>query len=294
MNDKMNELTQMGSRLSVCRQNKNLTQEELAYRLGITPQALSKWERGVSFPDISMLADISRLLEVSTDYLLGIGMQDRKESSERAMQLEIGKNLNSCLEAPELIFGMKLVPLFMDNKFGPKIWEMRRRLSCAGTLLPIVRLRDDKRLEDQEFMILAYRNVLYSEVLETIDEGTLDYMLQKLEETVREKYDEILNPDIVKNLVDHLKIGHSALIEGVVPERIPYCLLLEVMKKVLIRGNGAAYLPKIIEVMDCALYHEPGLSVDELVDRVVQEIEREDNFWVIMHKREEEKRKREN
>lgn len=291
MNDKMNELTQIGSRLSVCRQNKNMTQEELAYKLGITPQALSKWERSVSFPDISMLADISRLLEVSTDYLLGMGMQDGQESSEKSMQLEIGKNLNSCLEAPELKFGMKLVSLFMDHKFGPKISEMRRRLSREGTLLPIVRLRDDNWLEDQEFMILAYHNVLYSEVLETIDEGTLDYMLQKLEETVREKYNEILNPDIVKNLVDHLKIGHPALIEGVVPERIPYCLLMEVMKKVLVRGDGAAYLPKIIEVMDCALYHEPRLSVDELVNRVVQEIEREDNFWVVMHKREEERRK---
>ena len=287
MNDKTNELTQIGSRLSVCRQNKNMTQEELAYRLGITPQALSKWERSVSFPDISMLADISRLLEVSTDYLLGLGMQGGKESNEKSMQIEIGKNLNSCLEAPELIFGTKLVSLFIDNKFAPKIWEMRRRLSCTGTLLPIVRLRDAERLEDQEFMILAYDNVLYSEVLETIDEGTLDYMLQKLEETVREKYYEILNPDIVKNLVDHLKIGHPALIEGVVPERIPYCLLMEVMKKVLSRGDGAAYLPKIIEVMDCALYHEPGLSVDELADRVVKEIEREDNFWVLMHKREE-------
>ena len=287
MNDKTNELTQIGSRLSVCRQNKNMTQEELAYRLGITPQALSKWERGVSFPDISMLADISRLLEVSTDYLLGLGMQDGKESSEKAIQHEIGKNLNSCLQATELIFGMKLVSLFIDNQYVSKIMEMRKRLSRTGTLLPIVRLRDDERLEEREFMILAYDNVLYSEVLETIDEGTLDYMLQKLEETVREKYDEILNPDIVKNLVDNLKIGHPALIEGVVPERIPYCLLMEVMKKVLSRGDGAAYLPKIIEVMDCALYHEPGLSVAELADRVVKEIEREDNFWVIMHKREE-------
>lgn len=38
------ETQQIGSRLSVCRQNKNMTQEELAYRLGVTPQALSKWE----------------------------------------------------------------------------------------------------------------------------------------------------------------------------------------------------------------------------------------------------------
>ena len=38
------------SRLSMFRQNKNMTQEELAGRMGVTPQALSKWERGHSLP----------------------------------------------------------------------------------------------------------------------------------------------------------------------------------------------------------------------------------------------------
>ena len=40
------------SRLSMFRQNKNMTQEELAERMGVTPQALSKWERGQTLPDI--------------------------------------------------------------------------------------------------------------------------------------------------------------------------------------------------------------------------------------------------
>lgn len=284
MADKGNELMQIGSRLSVCRQNKNMTQEELAYRLGITSQALSKWERGISFPDISMLADISRLLEVSTDYLLGLGAREEKGDDQKAMQLEIGNNLRSCMEATELIFGAKLVSLFMDNKFTPKILEIRRRLSYNGILMPIVRLRDNTTLQEQEFMIVAYHNVLYSETLENVDEGTLDYMLQKLEEVVREKYYEILSPDIVKNLVDNLKTEYPALIEGVVPERIPYSLLTEVMKKILRRGDGACFLPKIIEIMDCALYYEQGLSVEELTEKVAHEIEREDNFWLLTHK----------
>ena len=44
-----------GSKLAECRRNKNFTQEELANRLGVTPQALSKWENGLSSPDISMI-----------------------------------------------------------------------------------------------------------------------------------------------------------------------------------------------------------------------------------------------
>lgn len=275
------DFMQIGSRLSVCRQNKNLTQEELAFRLGITPQALSKWERGVSFPDISMLADLARLLGVSSDFLLGLGTDSDGDNEDRVPQVQVGNNLRNSLQPLELTFGLKLVPYFEAYPVVDRIQEIRKRLSYEGILMPIVRIRDWSPLEEQEFMILSYQNVLYSQVVETLQEGTPDYMFQKLEETVRKKYHEILNPDLVKNLVDDLKIRYPALIEGVVPEKIPYCLLTEVMKKVLARGDFARYLPKMIEVMACALYHKPELTADELAERIAHEIERADNFWLL-------------
>ena len=42
----------IGDKTSEYRQNKGLTQEELAGKIGVTPQALSKWERGQSLPDV--------------------------------------------------------------------------------------------------------------------------------------------------------------------------------------------------------------------------------------------------
>lgn len=60
-----------GSKISECRQNKGMTQEELAGRIGVTPQALSKWERGQSLPDVALLADLCSILGCSADYLLG-------------------------------------------------------------------------------------------------------------------------------------------------------------------------------------------------------------------------------
>ncbi len=52
------------------RKEKNMTQEEMANRLGVSAPAVNKWERGVSMPDISLLAPIARLLGVSLDELL--------------------------------------------------------------------------------------------------------------------------------------------------------------------------------------------------------------------------------
>lgn len=44
---------------------KNLTQEEVAAYLGITPQSVSKWERGESYPDITLLPALANIFETS-------------------------------------------------------------------------------------------------------------------------------------------------------------------------------------------------------------------------------------
>lgn len=52
------------------RKSKNMTQEEMANRLGVTAPAVNKWENEVSFPDITLLAPIARLLGITADELL--------------------------------------------------------------------------------------------------------------------------------------------------------------------------------------------------------------------------------
>lgn len=60
-----------------------LTQEQIAEMLGVTSQAISKWECGTSYPDIEMLPIIANIFMVSTDYLLGVDItrQDHEISS---------------------------------------------------------------------------------------------------------------------------------------------------------------------------------------------------------------------
>lgn len=51
----------------------NLSQKELAEKVYVTPQNLSKWENGLSNPDIWNLCRIAGVLDLSCDYLLGRG-----------------------------------------------------------------------------------------------------------------------------------------------------------------------------------------------------------------------------
>lgn len=61
---------QIGKVIRTYRKSKNMTQEEMANRLGVTAPAVNKWENGNSFPDIMLLAPIARLLGVTLDELL--------------------------------------------------------------------------------------------------------------------------------------------------------------------------------------------------------------------------------
>jgi len=54
------------------RTSKNLTQEDVAMYLGITPQSVSKWERGESYPDIELLPSLANIFETSIDLLIGM------------------------------------------------------------------------------------------------------------------------------------------------------------------------------------------------------------------------------
>lgn len=67
----MFNMNEVGKRISKLRKENNLTQVELADKLGISYQAVSNWERGDSMPDIAKLADLSQIFNVSIDELLG-------------------------------------------------------------------------------------------------------------------------------------------------------------------------------------------------------------------------------
>lgn len=82
----MNET--FGQRFQRLRKKANLTQEEVATKLNITAQAVSKWENDVSAPDISVLVEISDILGVTLNELLG------KQTETTLLPEQQRKNIN--------------------------------------------------------------------------------------------------------------------------------------------------------------------------------------------------------
>lgn len=75
----MIDTNNLGRKIADARRNARLTQNDLAARVGVTAQAVSKWEQGRSCPDIAILDEIADALGISLFELLG--MEERNKSS---------------------------------------------------------------------------------------------------------------------------------------------------------------------------------------------------------------------
>lgn len=85
----------LAENLQTLRKEKRITQEELAEVFGVTSQSISKWELGLSCPDITLLPKIAQYYEVSIDELLG----HKANSSLNSIYLQIKDYMKEC-ESP--------------------------------------------------------------------------------------------------------------------------------------------------------------------------------------------------
>lgn len=91
----------LGKRIADLRKKKGMTQEELAANFGISAQAVSKWENDVACPDIGILPELARTLNVSVDELLSgepvpavvlVPEAERKDLSEMMLRIVVNSS----------------------------------------------------------------------------------------------------------------------------------------------------------------------------------------------------------
>lgn len=78
----------VADRIQSLRKLKGMSQEELADKIGVSRQAVSKWESEQSLPDIDKIILLSECLEVTTDYLLK-GIEPKPDASEKRIDARI-------------------------------------------------------------------------------------------------------------------------------------------------------------------------------------------------------------
>ena len=78
----------IGSKIKQLRQKASMTQEQLGASLGISAQSVSKWENGVTMPDIALLPLLSGVLGVTIDEIFDLTTEQRLQRIERQMDIE--------------------------------------------------------------------------------------------------------------------------------------------------------------------------------------------------------------
>ena len=91
----------MGQMIAQLRKDNNMTQLELAEKMGVTDKAVSKWERDLSCPDVNSIPKLAELLGVSVEELL-------QSKGKPAEESEWGHMLDMCLKAVPLAMGIAL------------------------------------------------------------------------------------------------------------------------------------------------------------------------------------------
>ena len=141
---------QLASTIQALRKRREMTQSTLAEHLGVSAKAVSKWERGLSCPDLSLLPDLARLLGVSVDTLLGVdhACEEPRErpflSLEKYLLGEYGLVTREHHPEREDIVFLFDCPDTDESMHGMAAMGERLRLIC-GALLP-----DDPSPEQQE------------------------------------------------------------------------------------------------------------------------------------------------
>lgn len=91
----------IGKFIQRIRKQKNMTQKELADKLFVTDKAVSKWERGLSFPDITILKSLSEILEVDVSEILNGDIGKKENINVKKAVEEAIKNINNKQEKRE-------------------------------------------------------------------------------------------------------------------------------------------------------------------------------------------------
>lgn len=202
--------------LSTLRRNADMTQSELADKLNLTRQAISRYEKGDSFPDISILVKIAEIFNLSIDELIGAGAPTDGEQ-ELLKNAALGKDLRSChCNIHEL---ENIAPLLKPSVLDRAIQGFASQGIDISNLASLFSYMSDR----------GFWELLEASDYQTIDTALLEKMLPFMNFSAKiSLFDKIIRGEIdwhfLSVLMKYIRVSDSvieaAVIDGVLDEGV--------------------------------------------------------------------------
>lgn len=137
----MTDKKTFGSYIKQKRTEKNFSQKDLAELLFVTEGAVSKWERGISYPDITLISDICRVLDISEHELVTASTDtDTRKMKQEARKFRVIRN--TWVLVPTISYTVALVTCFICNLAVNHtlswFFIVLTALICAYTFVPTI------------------------------------------------------------------------------------------------------------------------------------------------------------
>lgn len=124
----MIDIQKTGKFIAQCRHEKNLTQKELGDRLNVTDRAVSKWENGKSFPDVNLIEELCRELDIEVSELLAgkkIEPEHYKEETEKMLMGNVRANTMHRFQLIiYLLMGCGVILFVLPGLWGDTFWYL--------------------------------------------------------------------------------------------------------------------------------------------------------------------------
>ena len=130
----------LGMMISTLRKEKGMTQLELAEKMGVTDKAVSKWERDLSFPDISSIPKLAEIFEVSVDEL----MQVKTETKENIGKNKVTEIVDTALKGISIAMGIAVAVLSILGELETKSAFIMLGIGLASVSISLLK---DKQVE---------------------------------------------------------------------------------------------------------------------------------------------------
>lgn len=233
------------------RQANKMTQEEFAQRLGVTAQAVSKWERNQGMPDVSLLAGICQILNISAGTLLGVG-EKVAENGNGIAEKEIRNNMIA--EPFVLEVGIGLVSCVAEGLKTDYVNKKRIELvKKNGKLMPVLRIRDNAELKENEYRVLIFDNQILCAAIEKVADNPYNKIIDDVVKSCDKNYAMILNKNLVKIMIDNVAEQFPGVVEDIIPSRLSIFQIEQELKQLVKGGKSIRDMIGILEEMEMKL-----------------------------------------